>query len=346
MLLTLGECLGNARAAVRRYSEKYPRRNVPNYKTFLTTERRLRECGTLKPRNMDRGRERIVRTTQNEENVLDILEENPSISTRRVAVQTHMSHSVVWRIAKEHQLHPYHYRQVQDLSLNDINLRMQFCELILSRHNRIPTFLSRIIFTDEATFTKSGIFNMHNAHIWAEENPHARKITHYQHSFKINVWAATLGNMLLGYHILQGNLDGEMYHDFLSTKLFEFLENIPLARRRTLWYMHDGAPPHFSQQCRAWLNEHFRNRWIGRGNDAPIKWPPRSPDLNPLDFTIWGQMKDKVYAEPVDNVEQLHQRIEVAFSQLTEEHRLDRILFSVERRLHQCIRSDGGHFEE
>lgn len=197
--------------------------------------------------------------------------------------------------------------------------RIQYSELILSGQNRIPMFLSRSIFIDEATFTTSRIFNMHNAHSWAKEDPHESKIAHYQHSFKSNVWAATLGSTLLGYYILQGNLDREMYHEFLSTKLIKLLGNMPLAKRRTLWHMHYGAPPHISQQCRVWLNVRFPNRWIGHGNDASMKWPPRSPDLNPLHS--WAQMKDKFYAEPGNDVGQLRRTIEVAFTQFTEEQR-------------------------
>ncbi|OXU32204.1 hypothetical protein TSAR_007998 [Trichomalopsis sarcophagae] len=37
------------------------------------------------------------------------------------------------------------------------------------------------------------------------------------------------------------------------------------------------------------------NRWIGRG--GPIAWPPRLPDLTPLDFYLWGYLKDTVYSE-------------------------------------------------
>ena len=33
--------------------------------------------------------------------------------------------------------------------------------------------------------------------------------------------------------------------------------------------------------------------WIGRG--GPIPWPPKSPDLNPLDFCVWGYAKGLVY---------------------------------------------------
>ena len=35
------------------------------------------------------------------------------------------------------------------------------------------------------------------------------------------------------------------------------------------------------------------DRWIGRG--GTINWPPRSPDLTPLDFCLWGLMKSEVY---------------------------------------------------
>ena len=33
--------------------------------------------------------------------------------------------------------------------------------------------------------------------------------------------------------------------------------------------------------------------WIWRGRT--ITWPPRSPDLTPLDFSVWGYVKDKVF---------------------------------------------------
>jgi hypothetical protein len=72
--------------------------------------------------------------------------------------------------------------------------------------------------------------------------------------------------------------------------------------------MHDGAPAHFSRAVRDVLNNIYRNRWIGRG--GPTAWPPRSmPDLNPLDFYLWGHVNTLVYAAPVDNEEALHHRV-------------------------------------
>lgn len=343
MLLILGECRGNSQAAAKRYATKFPNRNKPNRRTFLAVERRCRETGYVKPRNLNCGRKRTARTVDNEENVLEILHDNPTISTRRLAAQTNISHSVVWRIAKDQQLHPYHLRQVQDILPQDRGVRVQFCEWLLDRHNRNHNFMSRIIFTDEASFTRSGVFNMRNSHVWAEENPRATRITHYQHSFKINVWAATLKNRIIGYHIFPGNLNANVYHQFLNDVFNQFIEDIPLRRRQRLWFMHDGAPPHYGRQPRQWLGHHFPNRWIGRGVDAPIHWPARSPDLNPLDFSVWGQIKDKVYATPVDTPEDLRRRIENTFEQLSNQ---PRIMFSLEKRLNACIRANGGHFEQ
>jgi hypothetical protein len=46
------------------------------------------------------------------------------------------------------------------------------------------------------------------------------------------------------------------------------------------------------------LNDTFFNRWIGRG--STINWPPRSPDLTPLDFCLWAWIKSEVYISKVD----------------------------------------------
>jgi hypothetical protein len=97
---------------------------------------------------------------------------------------------------------------------------------------------------------------------------------------------------------------GNHYREFLLHDLPKLLEDVPLAVRARMWYMHDGAPAHFS--CAEWdvLNNTYHGRWIGRG--GPTAWPPRSPDLNLRDFYLWGQLKSLVYAAPVDNEDALH----------------------------------------
>ena len=69
----------------------------------------------------------------------------------------------------------------------------------------------------------------------------------------------------------------------------------------------DGAPLHWGLAIRQLLNDTFPERWIGR--DGPIPWPPRSPDITPLEFFLWGYVKDIVYRTKVRDVSDLQQQI-------------------------------------
>ena len=120
--------------------------------------------------------------------------------------------------------------------------------------------------TDECCFTRNGISNYHNSHVWAYENPHAIHQSNFQQRFQINVWAGIIGNNLIG-----------------PTDLDVLLEDVPLETIRQMWFMHD-APPHYSRQVREDLDHTYPHQWIGRG--GPVSWPPRSPDLNSSDFFL------------------------------------------------------------
>jgi hypothetical protein len=66
----------------------------------------------------------------------------------------------------------------------------------------------------------------------------------------INVWAGIVGDCLVGPNVLPHRLTGNHYRDELP----ELLEDVPLAVRARMWYMHDGAPAHFSRAVRDVLN--------------------------------------------------------------------------------------------
>jgi hypothetical protein len=65
-------------------------------------------------------------------------------------------------------------------------------------------------------------------------------------------------------------------------------------------------------QIRAYLDGTFPGRWIGR--DSPMPWPPRSPDITPLDFFLWGYVKSNVFRTPVNGLDDLKTRIRNAIS--------------------------------
>jgi hypothetical protein len=98
------------------------------------------------------------------------------------------------------------------------------------------------------------------------------------------VWAVFIGDCMVGPHVLPHRLTGSHCRDFLSHDLPNVLEDVLLAVRARMWYMHDCALAHFSRVVRDVLTNTHHDVWIGRG--GPTAWPPRPPDLNPLDLYL------------------------------------------------------------
>jgi hypothetical protein len=111
------------------------------------------------------------------------------------------------------------------------------------------------------------------------------------------VWCGLLDDFLIGPHVLPNHLMGDAYLDFLVNTLPQLLE-VSLQVCQSMWYMHDEAPVYFSIKVRNHLNDAYPGRRIGCG--SPVVWLARSPDLNPLDFFVWGYLKTLVYETTVE----------------------------------------------
>lgn len=95
---------------------------------------------------------------------------------------------------------------------------------------------------------------------------------------------------------------------------------------------------------RSYLNDRFPERWIGRS--GPIAWPPRSPDLNPIDFFIWGYYKELVYHSEFSTLQQLKSKLSEAAEKIQQKTQVFQDLrINFLRRCRLCIEAGGGHFE-
>lgn len=148
--------------------------------------------------------------------------------------------------------------------------------------------------------------------------------------------------MQIGPIFLPERLNGPNYVRFLRRQLPGLLDEIPLLSRLNLIFMHDGAPAHFSRVARRHLNRVFRGRWIGRS--GPISWPPRSPDLNPMDYFVWGHIKNMVHFNETISEDDMRADIIAAFDTITREM-AQRATNNIVRRAETCIEQEGRHFE-
>lgn len=344
MLILYGECHQNAAAASRMYAERFLRRHPPGPRQFTNLVQRARETGNLQEhRGGHAGRPRLQQMLDLEEEILEIIGEDPAISTRQIAHRVNTCHSKVWSTLRENQLHPYHVQRVQSLIPPDYPRRVRFSEWLLEQTMNHENFINQILITDETTFTRNGTMNFRNTHVWAFENPHAIRRTNFQHKFSINIWAGIVNGILIGPFILPDRMDGMQYLNFLQNDLPELLEEVPLNIRQNMWFLHDGAPPHYRLEVRNYLNYAFPHRWIGR--NGPIAWPPRSPDLNACDFYLWGHMKQLVYTSEIHTVEELRDRIFNAANQIRQQQGLLSCGNSWIRRSKLCIANNSNNFE-
>ncbi|GFS99310.1 uncharacterized protein TNCV_1601211 [Trichonephila clavipes] len=77
-----------------------------------------------------------------------------------------------------------------------------------------------------------------------------------------------------------------------------------------LWFQQDGATCHTARATIDLLKDTLGDRLISRF--GPVNWPPRSCDLTPLDYLLWGYVKSLVYAgkpQTLDHVEDNIRRV-------------------------------------
>jgi hypothetical protein len=76
-----------------------------------------------------------------------------------------------------------------------------------------------------------------------------------------------------------------------------------------------------------------------------MKWPPRSPDLTPYDFFLWGHIKDLIYVSPLPrDIDELKRRISEAATSVTAEM-LERVWQEMEYRIDVFRVTKGAHIE-
>ena len=161
----------------------------------------------------------------------------------------------------------------------------------------------------------------------------------------MNVWCGLLGNKLIGPFVFDSNLTGNTYEVFLRNELPDLLEDIPLTIRSQIYFQHDGAPQHYTRHVREYLNKSFHNCLLGRG--GPVAWPPRLPDLTPLDYYLWGHIKALVYETKVESRAALRDRI-FSVAEHIRDHpdNVPSATQSLLMRAENCIATGGGHFEQ
>lgn len=340
LFLIHGECNKVSERTCRMFNEKYPHLSPMNKTKLKRLQTKFVQFGQVKPK---KSRRSII--TDEEENIINVLgyfNAYPRSSIRAASRDLGVSYCSIQKILKKQRMHDFSFTKVQSLRPGDNLRRVQFCEMILIKCQEDANFLRNIIWTDESKFSREGIVNRRNSHYWASANPHLVREAGFQDAFSFNVFCIVMGDRVR-YEIYDENLTSARYLQILREVVTDFIDNLPLNVYNNCYYQMDGAPAHSSHEVYLELTRMFGDNWLGLF--GPWPWPPRSPDLTPLDFYIWGYIKSKVYATPVQTREELLARVRVAFAELNPEEIMRATVDEVHSRVLKCLEHNGGHIE-
>ncbi|CAF3419729.1 unnamed protein product [Rotaria sp. Silwood2] len=288
-------------------------KNTPGETCIRDTFQRFCETATVEDREHS-GRPSQI-TEEKIDEVSAVFENQPQSSVRPVARICSTSRTMAHRIMTEHlSLKPYKAQFLQQLYEEDMQDRVEMCKTLtpMLEDNHIQ---QNLFFSDVVTFYLNGLVNKHNC-------------------------AMSKNQLVRPYFFEDDTVNGE--NDLLMLQTFFIPEVKKLHKFRSIIFQQDGAPPHFSIDVRRFLDNHFPDRWIGRGSS--IRWGPRSPDLTPLDFFLWVHVKKNVYKTPIKHMAELKMRIDKEIKSIPKET-LCNVFSDIAKRMDLCISVDGNHFD-
>ena len=148
-----------------------------------------------------------------------------------------------------------------------------------------------------------------------------------KNSKKLIVWGAISlqGNSALNF--CKKSIDSAEYQRTLNNFMCPMID---IFYPDGCEFQQDNAPCHVSKSTK----EFMRLR-----NIHPIGWPPNSPDLNPIE-NVWELMKTELSMMIIKDYDDLAQKIEILWANLTHEY-LTSLINSMKDRLESCIKNQG-----
>ncbi|GFW41291.1 putative DD41D transposase [Trichonephila clavipes] len=130
------------------------------------------------------------------------------------------------------------------------------------------------------------------------------------HPEKLTVWCALWTGGIIGPYFFKNDeghnvtVNGDRYRAMITNFFIPELNNRDVQE---LWFQQDGATCHTARATIDLLKDTLGDRLISRF--GPVNWPPRSCDLTPLDYFLWGYVKSVVYADKPQTLDHLEDNI-------------------------------------
>jgi hypothetical protein len=317
----------------RAFRTKYAGEKAPDHKTIKYYVAQFEKDGSVS-HNRSKPKQISAKREEAKSAVEQMFEEFPQLSIRKAASALTVSPTLVYHILHE-DLHfkPYKLHSWHKLKPEDFPKRLKFAEWFSGLP---PNHKFFFIFSDEAYFYLTLPKNKQNNRIWGKSNPY-EGIEEPLNDEKVLVWCAIWSGGIYGPYFFEENVNSVNYLEMLQKFFWPRHSQIPNPKK--FYFQQDGASPHTADVVQTWLKGQFGKLFIDKES-----WPPRSPDLNPCDFYLWGHLKALVYNPLPKTLDDLKANISREITKIPEES-LKNVFFELEKRCKLLESAQGGHIE-
>lgn len=264
---------------------------------------------------------------------------HPTASVRDASKCLHISASQVYNILTNKLGYKAYSTQTRHMLTDKAKVKRLYFA-----NNFDISLLDRIWFSDESHFYLNPSANK-NLVYWAKSKPDRNFIQKPLHSLKLTIWMAASQSGIF-WRTISGNVNTDSYLNLIKNEFVPYLRSRNLINNS--FFMQDGAPAHTATPVLKYLNEIFRDRVIStkypQKYNVGFEWPPYSPDLNPLDFSIWGVLKLKVNRHKPKTIIELESAIQHEVSKLDQQF-IKNIFSNMVKRIESLKLAHGGHIE-
>lgn len=194
-------------------------------------------------------------------------------------------------------------------------------------------------FSDEKNFDQDQKVNRRNDRWLCNDPSEVPTVMHTKFPATVMVLGVVSneGHVMPPHFFRQGlRVTSAAYIEVLDTVVKPWIDRV--RNGRPYIFQQDSAPAHKAQNTQEWLADHFYD------HITPNLWPPNSPDLNPLDYYVWGVVERDVNKHPHNTKDSLKASIVRVMDNIDEDH-LKRACSRFRSRIEAVIEVEGNFIE-
>ena len=249
------------------------------------------------------------------DNIQALIDEDLGRSMRGIARELNVSEFLLRKIVKEDiRYKSYALRRGQFMNAATKERRAARSQLLLNKIKHPPAPDMLIFYSDEKNFSQDQKVNKKNNR-WLCSEPTDVPIvmtTKFPATVMVLGVVSDKGDVMPP-HLFEASLrvNAEVYLDVMINIVKPWMDQV--ADGRPYIWQQDGAPAHTAKKVQDWCEANLPHFW------SKDVWPPSSPDLNPLDFFVWGAAERETNRSPHNTKQSLITSIMEVFAKFSRE---------------------------